>query len=268
MSVPAVWVTRPEPGNRRTAQALAAAGYAVIAAPVLEVSTVVPEGFRPREWPQWLVLVSASAVRGLAALDAAGRLPGSDRSRVRVAAVGKHTAEAAREVGWRVDLLPAVQDASGLRDALANEAVDGAEVWIPAGNREGSATRDLPRHLRARGAQVTVFRVYETAARPLSGEERERLAGAAAGAVVLHSPSAAEAVYAVPPEGEGGGERLGEGLRPWRTVPAVCIGPATAARCRESARIQILECKSPSDRDIVDALSSMPSLLRNGKDVE
>lgn len=259
MTVPAVWVTRPEPGNRRTARALAAAGYTVIAAPVLEVNTVLPDAFRPGAWPRWLILVSANAVRGLAAMAEAMRLPDAERSRVSVAAVGERTAEAAREAGWRVDLVPEVQDSRGLEAALAGREMTGASVWIPGGSREGSATRDLPRALRARGAVVETFQVYETVTRTLSAADRDRLAGAGAGAVVLHSPSSAEGVY-----GPAGGEAEDGPLRPWRAAPAVCIGRVTAARCRELAGIQILECKSPSDRDIVDALSSIPSLVPHG----
>lgn len=281
MSAPAVWVTRPEPGNRRTAKALAGAGYTVIAAPVLAVNVRFPAAFQPREWPEWLVLVSANAVRGLAAMEKAGRLPGAEgRSRVRVAAVGRHTAEAARAEGWSVEMVPDVQDAGSLADALARHALNGATAWIPGGNREGSATRDLPGYLRSQGAVVRVFQVYETVARQLPPDDLDRLAGAEPGALVLHSPSSAEAVYAPsseettrePAEPTGSPAHAAirgpapERLRRWRTAPAVCIGPATAARCRELAGIQILECKSPSDRDIVDALSSIPFLSPHGKD--
>lgn len=261
MSTPAVWVTRPEPGNRRTAATLTEAGYTVVAAPVLEIHLQSPAAFRAREWPDWLILVSANAVRGLAAMEKSGGLPGPEgRARVRVAAVGRRTADAARAEGWNVETVPDVQDAAGLADALAGR-LDGATAWIPAGNREGSATRDLPGYLRSQGAAVRGFQVYATVTRPLSPDDRDRLAGSEPGALVLHSPSCAEAVYAAPPNAALAGERLAA----WKTVPAVCIGAVTAARCRELAGIQILDCKSPSDGDIVDALSSIPSLVP-GKD--
>jgi len=263
VTAPAVWVTRPEPGNRRTAGTLAAAGYTVVAVPVLEVSLCPPRDVLPRAWPDWLILVSANAVQGLAAVDRAGGLPAGDRSRVRTAAVGRRTAQAARDAGWRVDLVPEVQDSGGLLEALSGSELAGAMVWIPSGNREGSATRDLPEHLGERGAHVSVFQVYKTAARNLTADDLRALSGAEPGALVLHSPSAAEAVYGPRPETTGR-EPERDRLRSWRTVPAVCIGAVTAARCRALAGIQILECKSPTDNDVVDRLSSIPSLVPHG----
>lgn len=247
MSAPVIWVTRPEPGNAATEAALRAAGFEVLAIPVLEVQTTVPPGFPPESWPDWVLFVSANAVRSLEeAGERAGFPPGS-RERVRTAAVGARTAVEAGAWGWRVEVVPTKEHAEGLLEALTTFDFRGRRVWIPSGSREGTAVRLLPDTLRARGAAVDVYPVYETTERVPTAADAELLERAEPGAIVLHSPSAVEAVFS---------PRATPSVRRWHDADLVTIGPATSRRCRELGRDRVLECAAPSDIAVIAVVAS------------
>jgi uroporphyrinogen-III synthase len=210
----------------------------------LEVRHVVPRDGLPSEWPDWVVFVSANAVRGL---EAAG-LPAGARSRVRAAAVGARTALEAAGHGWNVELVPKRENAEGLLEIMSRVDVRGKHVWIPGGNREGSARHSLPDALRARGAEVVTLGVYETLDRGLSADERAKLNAAVPGVVVFHSPSAVDAVFA---------ENAPEEVRRWQSADLVAVGPATASQCRRERSERVWECSEPSDTALLALLASV-----------
>jgi uroporphyrinogen-III synthase len=250
----AVWVTRPEPGNAVTSAALHSAGFTVIGLPVLDVRPVAPAGGLPSQPPDWIVFVSANAVRGM---EAAG-LPSGFRSGVRAAAVGSRTALEAAGHGWNVELVPKSENAEGLLEALSRVDVNGRRVWIPGGSREGSARQLLPEALRARGALVTTLAVYETLDRKLGPEDLARLDAAEPGFIVFHSPSAVDAVFsAVTPEAVGR----------WKRAYLVAIGPATSDRCRWARAQRTVVCPEPSDAAVVAVITSITECLEEGKRV-
>lgn len=253
MNPAAVWVTRPAPGNAVTSGVLRDAGYRVLDIPVLEVILEAAEPWPGETWPDWILFVSANAVAGL---EAAGRqrgFPAGDRSRVRVAAVGTRTAEAAARAGWPGALVPEEENAVGLLEALPADGWEGRTVWIPAGNREGSARDDLPAALESRGARVAVLPVYRTEARALGAEEIARLEASAPGAAVVHSPSAAQAVL---------GPEAPAALEPWWAAAFVAIGARTGQACRRLGAARVHVAAAPSDRGILDVLASLPDLVR------
>jgi uroporphyrinogen-III synthase len=195
--------------------------------------------------------VSANAVEGLEhALGHRAPLTGS-RDGVRVAAVGTATAGRARELGWSGVEVPEEEDARGLLDHLAAVSFDGATVWIPAGDRRGSATELLPGALTARGARVQVLGVYTTRTRIPEPPELERLDRSVPGAVVIHSGSSAEAVYAADAPAA---------FRRWREAPVVAIGAASSRICRRLTGRTVMECASPADGSVREALERIPAL--------
>jgi len=251
----AIWITRPEPGNRRTARAVKEAGGTVVALPVLEVDLIPPHP-APRFWPDWILLVSRNAGLGLeAALDAPG-MPGGDRSGIRVGVVGEATADWARERGWNVEVVPARQNAEGLLAELAKRDLSASRVWIPAGDREGTARRLLPPALAKRGAEVEVFGVYSVRARGGIPGLWDPLADHLPGAIVFHSPSAVETV-------------VGESAPPvvrWREAAAwVAIGDSTAARCTKREAHTVVRSAEPSDEGVIEALTSIGALGVQGR---
>jgi len=227
-----IWVTRPEPANAVTSAALKKAGFEVVGLPVLEVRYTCPG--LPEQRPDWIVFVSANAVRGLETMG----VPSGLRSTAHVASVGSRTALEAANRGWNVELVPKSENADGLLEVLHRTDLVGRTVWIPSGNRDGSARQLLPEALRARGANVVTFGVYETLDRELAPSELAQLEGADPGCIVFHSPSAVPAVFS---------PAAPLALRGWQRADLVAIGPATVARCREVRADRVWECAEPSD---------------------
>lgn len=123
----------------------------------------------------WAVLTSVNGVRRvLDALEEAGRRPAEAFEGVRVAAIGPSTADALREAGVAVEVVPEEYRAEGLLEALSEAArLDGARVLLA---RAREARELLPRELREAGARVDEVTAYRTAvANPDAGELAARL---------------------------------------------------------------------------------------------
>lgn len=251
----AVWVTRPADSAASTARAIEAAAYSVVSVPVLGISVVPPDPLPAGPWPDWVVFVSKNAVAGLdSALDVPGFPKPDDRGKhaVRCAAVGRRTAERAEASDWHVLLVPEQESAHGLLCAFERHDLAGRRVWIPAGSRAGSAIRELPEGLRAAGAIPQVFQVYETRERELTEFDVRALDAVRPGAVIVHSPSAAEAIYA---------SGAMPALDRWRKeAVAVAIGPATAKSLEKLGAFEIHVCREPSDDGILEALAAIDRL--------
>ena len=100
-------VTRPEPDGERTAASLRARGHEVTLAPLLRIEPVAFD--LPQQSFAAVVFTSANAARALAGHPARAAL-----TALPALVVGRHSADAAREVGFRE-----VTSADGDRDDLA-----------------------------------------------------------------------------------------------------------------------------------------------------
>ncbi len=99
----------------------------------------------------WVLFTSGQAVRSVA---------GRARPKTRVAAVGPATEALLCDHGWKVDLVPERNDASGLADALvASGPVPREPVLFIRGNQ---ARRTLPDRLVTAGFAVEEVEVYST----------------------------------------------------------------------------------------------------------
>jgi len=242
-----VWLTRPtDPGGQLRSR-LKGEGFHSVHVPVLTVDLVDPPELTPD--PDWIVFVSANAVSGLTrAMKQRGLTPGAGTTRV--AAIGRKTAEVARASGWNMDLVPFVERAEGLLDALAPFPMQGARVLVPCGNREGSATTLIPERLTRSGAVVDRVQVYETLDRALPSNETAELARWSPGAVLLYSPSAVDAwLQAVKSPAIAG----------WSEAETVAIGPTTGARL-ESRGLSPIVCPEPTPSSVITALCGVPRL--------
>jgi uroporphyrinogen-III synthase len=242
----AVWITRPAPGNALTARAIEEAGYEALVLPVLRVRSL-PFQFPEEGPPDWFAFVSANAVRGLES--GAPDMLAACKAQSLAACVGGRTAEVARELGWKVELVPEEANAEGLLEAFQGVRLREKEIWIPAGNRDGSARRTLPAAFRERGAEIEVFGVYLTEDVTPLPEDLRRLEESSPGAVVFHSPSSASAVYG--PDAPEVFRRCGE------TSAAISIGPATTARLRSLGAPRVAECRVPADDAVVECLNAL-----------
>ena len=241
----AIWVTRPAAGARRTTAALNKAGYEAIVAPVLAVGPTPPEPMPQEPWPDWIIFVSATAVEGLVYARTLAGFPPSNHQ-AKIAVIGRRSAEAAHAAGFTVVLTPEKESARGLAAAFGAYDLAGARIWIPGGNRKGSAREELPEELNRAGAQVTTFQVYDTRDRRLMADELALLEAATPGAMLFHSPSAAEALFRADQPAP---------VARWRdSATCVAIGETTRRRLAQLGARQIFVSRQPSDAGVLTAL--------------
>jgi uroporphyrinogen III methyltransferase / synthase len=242
-----VVVTRAAAQAQRFTALLQAAGARVIEAPAIVIGP--PASWEPLDTAlgaldtfTWVVFTSTNGVlmvdRRLAALG----LGWPALTGRRVAAIGPATADALREHGIRVDVVPSEYRAEGLVSRLRAVLAAGDRVLLP----RAAQTRDvLVTELRALGVHVTEVAAYATR-KPEGGAARlaDALAAGAIDAVTFTSSSTARNFA----EGFTESER-----RAWRGRVAVAsIGPITAATAAEYGLTT----------DIMPAEYTIPALAR------
>jgi len=251
-------VTRAAAQAQRFTQLLEAAGARVIEAPAIVIGP--PPSWEPldtalRALPTfaWLVFTSVNGVtmvdRRLSALGLAW--PAIEGRRV--AAIGPATADALRDHGVRVDVVPAEYRAEGLIERLRGLLTPGDRVLLP----RAAQTRDvLVTGLRALGVDVVEVPAYST--RRAEDNARVRLGEALTvggiDAVTFTSSSTARNFAEMFTEAE---------RRAWRgRVAIAAIGPITAATAAEyglAADIMPAEYTIPAlARAIIDWFPRIP----------
>jgi len=155
---------------------------------------------------------------------------------VRVAAVGESTARVLEGQGLEVAFLPSRAEAR----ALARELPGAGRVLWPTSARAGD---ELVKELARRGFEVRRLNVYTTRRRAPSEEERE--AARRAVAVMLGSPSAAEAWAS-----------LGLPL-----LPAAAVGEKTGKRAEELGFSPVVAAREPGLLGWVEALERLAETL-------
>lgn len=185
----AVVVTRPESADGPLCRELRGFGLKVLLWPAVGVNAGDPAALTQALEAigsfAWIVFASRHAVA--AVLERLPAAPGG----VRVAAVGKATAQVLRNRGWRVDLVPDEGNAGALIAAFAaqwSEKDRGMRILYPASSR---ALPTIAAGLGQLGAVVTQVEAYRTEPAPLDVAEcRSWIARGAIGAVTFASPSA------------------------------------------------------------------------------
>jgi len=242
-----VVVTRAAAQAQRFTELLEASGARVIEAPAIVIGP--PASWEPLDAAlsaldtfSWIVFTSTNGVlmvdRRLAAL----RLGWPALATRRVAAIGPATADALREHGVRVDVVPAEYRAEGLVAGLRPRLTAGDRVLLP----RAAQTRDvLVTALSELGVHVTEVPAYVT--RKAEGGAPRLAEALAAGAVdvVTFTSSSTARNFA---EAFSDDER-----RAWRGRVAVAsIGPITAATAAEYGLTT----------DIMPAEYTIPALAR------
>jgi uroporphyrinogen-III synthase len=173
-----VLVTRPHPDNEATAAALRARGFAALLAPMLRFEPMPPSDDLAGDYAA-VIVSSANALRAIES-----RLAQSALLKLPLFAVGKHTATAARSLGFAV-VISANGDAAALRDCVLGEKrlkKNRALLYLAGAD----ISRDLAGDFAAHGRDVmtvVTYRMVELAHLP-----REALDAFAANAIraVLH----------------------------------------------------------------------------------
>jgi len=218
-----VLVTRPAHQGARLLARLAEHGLQGLAVPAIEIRP--PDDVGPLEQAlrnlggyTWAVATSANGAR--AAVDAA-RHARIDIAQGRWAAVGRHTAEVLRAAG----VADVWQPSSASAAALGDELPIGQRTSVLL-IRGALAEEELPRQLEERGAEVRAVIAYRTVEAPdgSRGALQAAFAEGSPRALILASPSAVRGLLAL------AGQQLSAELR---GLPALCVGPTTAAAARE-----------------------------------
>ena len=186
----------------------------------------------------WLLLTSANAARAIADCLADLR-PGLADAKLEVAAAGPATAAEARALlSMDVQYVPAEYGAGQLAGSLPLRP--SSRILLPQSDIADPSTAEV---LRSRGAQVTAVVAYRT----IMGEGGADLAGMISrgeiDALSFTSPSAVAFFRRRCP--------LDEALR----LPALCIGPATAAAAREQGFQEVVTPGHPGLPDMAVALA-------------
>jgi uroporphyrinogen III methyltransferase/synthase len=222
-------ITRSAAQSEVLARELSARGAMPLVLPL--VSFAEPQDFAPLDRAiaeiarfDWMLVTSAQAVRALVKRSEELKRPlVHSGSKLRIAAVGPVSAEAARQAGLPVEYVAETHTGAALAEELGSR-LQGAKVFLPRSDR---ANPDLPPALQRHGAQVTEVIAYRTL-RPTDVDQRnlKQIAEGTTDAVLFFSPSAVQHFAELV-----GGEQL-RALQDKLAITAV--GPVTANALREA----------------------------------
>ena len=217
-----VVVTRPRERAGTLAARLREQGANVIEAPCIE--TVERENVQPladalRQKHDWAVFTSPAGVH--AAVHALAKLGRDLRALygMKLAAIGRGTADALAGYGLTADLIPAQYDGEHLADALTVAMPQGGAALLL---RAAAGGQILPEKLKAAGVYVTDVPLYDTEYRCAKADElRAMLEAGTADVVTFTSMSTVE------------GFTQAVGAADYTGFSALCIGEQTAQAARK-----------------------------------
>lgn len=246
-----ILVTRSAHQAGKLSDGLRALGAEPIEVPVLEIQP--PASFDPLdaalrhiERYDWLVLTSANAVRVFVERTAALGISPAEGKLPEIAAVGAATADAARDAGLDVALVPPKYVAESLIESLANRVANRRILLARA-----EIARDvIPDALRRGGAEVDVVDAYRNALpdsaplllRDALGTGLDAATFTSSSSVTHLAQAAAKARLAFPFAG----------------VAAISIGPVTSATLRE---LNWLPAGEASPHDIPGLIAAVAHAL-------
>ncbi len=146
----------------------------------------------------WVAFTSVNAVRSVVGRAGALALDPVVTADTRVAAVGPSTAQALRDNGIPVDLVPTGSGSSAALAAVWPRPHPGESVLLP---RSDLAVETLPNALASAGYLVDAVTAYRTVVEPVPAELTDRLTSGGFDAVLLTSPSIVAALNGVPVSG-------------------------------------------------------------------
>lgn len=246
-----VLVTRALQQAGKLSEGLRALGAEPVEVPVLEI--VAPESYAPLDDAlrhldryDWLILTSSNTLQAVDARGASLGVNPACATALKVAAVGIATAEAARQSGFGVAVVPESYVAERLVESLRGQ-VAGKRVLLA---RAAVARDVIPDALRAAGALVDVVDAYRNVMPEAAPEQlRRAVAGGLDAATFTSSSSVTHLAEAA---------RVAEIAWPFDGVPAVSIGPITSQTLRDLGWEPAVEA-SPSD--IPGLISAVASLF-------
>ncbi len=231
-----VVLTRPQDDSERTAVALRAKGHDVLIAPLLRVEPVATK--LTTAWGG-LVVTSANAVAAMAAnasRDALIKLP--------LYAVGKRTADAARDVGFAT-IVTAGGDVRDLLRVIVEQRADdkGPLLYLAGEDRAG----DLIGDLTVRGIAAEMAVVYRAVQAPFADALIDALKNGEAGAVLHFSKRSAESYLA--------GATAAKVAAPALAVRHLCLSAAIAEPLTAAGAPQVAIAKRPDEAAMIELIT-------------
>jgi uroporphyrinogen-III synthase len=240
----AILVTRPLPDGATTASALRAKGFAVLLAPMLRFEPVAFHNDSDSSYGA-VIVTSANALRAIET-----KLQGSPWLKLPLFAVGEHTADAARAVGF-TQVISASSDAAGLRERIvtsvkAKVLKKTSPLLYLAG---ADLARDLPGELGERDFTVVTRTTYRMVAAPnLPEETRMAFAAHEVEAVLHYSRRSARAfIEAV----RAAGVEISA-----LSLPQCCLSAGIATVVRDAGAARVIVASSPDEGALFVALES------------
>lgn len=232
-----VVLTRPRDDSERTAAALRAKGHDVLIAPLLRVELIDTK--LTTAWGG-LVITSANALAAIASSPVRG-----DLIKLPLYAVGKRTADAAREAGF-IDIVTAGGDVRDLlRNIVERRADDkGPLLYLAGEDRSG----DLIGDLAVRGIAAEMAVVYRAAPAPFSGELIDALKTGKADAVLHFSKRSAESYLA--------GAQAVQVVEPALAVAHYCLSAPIAAPLQAAGAAHVTVAKRPDEAAMIELLAA------------
>ena len=238
----AILVTRPHPDDETTAAALRAKGLKVLQAPMLRFEPIAFHDDADARYGA-VIVTSANALRGIEA-----HLQGHRLLKLPLFAVGEHTADAARRVGFS-NVISASGEATSLRDSVA------ASVKAKTLKKSGTLlylagadlARDLAGELGERGFTVVTHTTYRMIPVPgLPPEAVEAFAANGIEAVLHYSRRSARAFLEA---ARAAGVEISA-----LAIPQCCISDAVASVVRDAGASQVMVAARPDENAIFEAL--------------
>lgn len=243
-------ITRHSEGSGKFARRLAELGAETLELPLIEIQPAVDrlaagDIFASLGSYEWLIFTSANGVKHFFNAFFAAYEDIRSLGFMRIAVVGKATAQAVREYHLKVDLQPKQAVAEALLAELkAEQTLDNLRMLVITGNQNRDV---LVRGLEAERAIVDTLQVYETRPTQLGKLPAAKEFRQSGGDVLVFASSSAVKSF---------GEQADFlKLEPSAKIPLLCsLGPITTATMKQAGIPVGLETSEPSIDSLVDAL--------------
>lgn len=221
-------------------------GAQVFELPLIEIGPV-PEARCPHSLSEfnWLVVTSANAVHYFGNCLRVSGKSYADLHHCQVAAIGRATANALREEGLEVQVIPDTHVSEFLVKALLEResSPEKKRVLLPLGNL---AQSDITKELEAAGMQVLQITCYKTLFKQPDQTEIERMLDFSPDVVTFFSPSAVRAFA------DGG---LMKSLLEILLRPLyVSIGPVTTQALNTNALKPVIEASNQTEDGMIQVM--------------
>lgn len=234
-----VVVTRPQPDGERTASALRAHGHEVLLAPLMQVESVAAD--LGGGWGA-VIVTSANAPGAIAGHPARAVL-----LMLPVLAVGKRSADAAREAGF-TDVTSAGGDVRDLLRLIAERRADATAPLLYLAGEDRAA--DLIGDLQVRGIAAELRVVYRAVTAPFPPALVKALKANEIDAVLHFSRRSADNYLA--------GARQAGLLAEALTVRHVCLSAAVAEPLAAAGASAISVAPRPDEATLIAQLGPLP----------